>query len=274
MRVIVGREGSGKSHTALKIASTIDPDFSPDRVIFDVSDLLRDLQEGDDDPGTFYVLDEAGVQLGRRTWQERGQVLANQALQLIRNHNLGLIFILPRLGELDSQTQGRLQAFYEITEKVEGECVRGKWKWLDPDRADQTGTIYKKYPRRRQDGALKRIESIAFTPPEPGIVEPYEHKKRSFQEEFYEETIDALNDGEGGDSDEGSRSLAERAQKIANNGVDKYISAHNQTGEPYIDSDLLYAEKDLTIRESRALKKMIEDRVDLEGYTRTNGAHT
>ncbi len=130
MGVIVGREGSGKSHTALKIASTIDSEFSADRVIFDVSELLQDLKEGDDDPGSFYVLDEAGVQLGRRTWQERGQVLANQALQLIRNHNLGLIFTLPRLGELDSQAQGRLQAFYEITERSKASSSGGNGNGL------------------------------------------------------------------------------------------------------------------------------------------------
>lgn len=256
MGVIVGREGSGKSHTALKIASTVDPSFNADRVIFDVSELLRIFKNGDHDTGDFYVLDEAGVSLGVRTWQERGQVLANQALQLIRNHNLGLIFTLPRLSELDSQAQGRLQAFYEITEKEPDEFVTGKWKFMDPDRADQTGKIYKKYPRRRQNGSLKRITRFSFTPPADAIVEPYEKRKSEFQNEFYERTLDTLEDDDD-DRDE-EEDIEKITARIANNGASKLVDTHNQTGEPYINQELIRAFHDLPKSDARAVKSLLE----------------
>lgn len=266
MGAIVGQEGSGKSHTAIKIADTIDPTFSEDRIIFDVAELLQALKERDHEPGQFWVLDEAGVQLGRRTWQDRSQVLTNQALQLIRNHNLGLLFTLPRLGELDSQAQGRLQAFLELTDKEEGEYVRGKWKFLDPDRTDTTGKIYKKYPRRRRNGRVIRITSVAFKPPRPEIVEPYEAEKREFQEDFYEKVLEELGEGEGDDESdsEASQGPKEVAEEIVGNGVGKYVAEHPQNGRRFVDHELIEVDYGLSRRQAKQAKKLVQREIDLD----------
>ena len=266
MGVIVGQEGSGKSYTAIKIAQNVDPTFTHDRVIFNVAELLERLADGDHEPGHCYVLDEAGVQLGVRTWQDRAQILANQALQLVRKHNLGLIFTLPRLSELDSQAQGRLQALYEITDKVDGEYVEGKWKFFDPDRTDDTGEIYKKYPRRIQNGNRKRITRLAFTPPEGEEVEKYEAKKDEFLEDFYEETIAELRDEEV-DEDDGDApedmSAKDIAEELAGQ-VERVISKHNVTGEPYVDKELIRAEYDVSHRDAKSIKSLLERQFSTE----------
>lgn len=262
MLCIVGEEGSGKSHTALKMAAELDPTFTADRVIFDVVDLLKILANGEHDPGNFYVLDEAGVQLGRRTWQQRSQILANQALQIIRDENLGLIFTVPALGDLDSQTQRRLQAFYELTKKKPDEYVRGKFKIMDPDRADETGKIYKKYPRRRRDGVLVRITNIGAAPPSGELVEPYESQKTEFQQRHYEETIAEFEGDEAGEDSEPQRSAREVATDIASTGLAEYVSTHSQNGQPYINADLIYADTDLSVRESKTVKALLEDQFD------------
>lgn len=264
MGVIVGQEGSGKSHTALKIADEVDPSFNHERIIFDVADLLKRLKDGEHEPGNFYVLDEAGVQLGRRTWQERSQILANQALQLIRDHNLGLIFTLPRLGEFDSQAQGRLQAALELTQKEDGEFVRGKWKFFDPDRMDQTGQIYKKFPRRRQNGQVKRITSFAFTPPRQGLVEPYEERKSTFQTQFYEDVISELEEDEEKDGEDGM-SVKEIATEIADGTMEKYVSRHRQTKEPYLNKELIRADYEIPHSDARAVKSILEQQFDTDG---------
>jgi signal recognition particle GTPase len=260
MGVIVGQEGSGKSYTAIKIAKNVDPSFNAGRVIFDVADLLEVLTEGEHEPGNFYVLDEAGVQLGRRTWQDRSQILANQALQLIRDHNLGLIFTLPRLSEFDSQAQGRLQAMYEITKKVEGEYVKGKWKFFDPDRADDTGKIYKKYPRRIQNGQRKRIRRLAFSPPTGDMVGQYEDRKDDFQEEFYKETIAEIRGEDADDNDaeeEESMSVQDIATEVAQN-IERVVAKNNNTGKPYINRDLIRANYGCTQANARAVKATLE----------------
>lgn len=261
MGVVVGREGSGKSYTALRIADEIDPSFTADRVIFDVGELLEILRDRDHKPGDFYVLDEAGVSLGRRTWQERGQILVNQGLQLVRNHNLGLLFTLPRLGELDSQAQGRLQAFYELTDKEPEEYVRGKWKWMDPDRADQTGTIYKKFPRRRENGNVIRITSIAFSPPREGLVEPYEEAKREFQEQFYDDILSELHEEEA-EAEKERRSPKDVAEQIIDGGLAKVVDTHGTTGKPYINQDLIRAEFELSHADARTAKSLVEREID------------
>lgn len=270
MGVIVGREGSGKSYTAMKIANKVDPSFNADRVIFDVKDLLEVLRDGDHEPGNFYVLDEAGVSLGRRTWQDRAQILANQALQLIRSHNLGLVFTLPRLSELDSQTEGRLQAILEIITKVPDEYVETKWKWVDPDRIDSRGNILKKYPRRRQDGYKKRITRNAIAPPEDEeLIATYEERKRDFQEQMYAETIEALEPEE----EEDEMSAKDVAKEIeSEDRVPEFMSEHGVTGKPYIDAELVRAEYELSHRDAKAVKSLLEKTNDLEQFK--DGAST
>lgn len=263
MGVLVGQEGSGKSYTALKIANEIDPSFTADRVIFDVEEMLRVLKDGNHEPGNFYVLDEAGASLGRRTWQDRGQVLANQALQLIRSHNLGLLFTLPRLSELDSQTQGRLQAFYEIVDKEDGEFVSGKWKFLDPDRADTTGKIYRKYPKRREDGITKRITRINLRPPADELIKPYEERKEQFQEEFYEKTIEKLSDGDTDSDTKEKLEPADVAEQILSGGLTAVTDTNGKTGEPYINKDLIRAEYEISHADARAAKSMVEKQTNL-----------
>jgi len=270
MGCIVGEEGSGKSWTAIRIASEIDPTFdSSERVIFDAVDLLKILRDGDHEPGNVYVLDEAGVQLGRRTWQQRGQILMNQALQIIRDENLGLIFTLPRLSELDSQSQGRLQAFYEIIDQEPGEYVIGKWKWMDPDRTDTTGEIYKKYPRRIQEGVKWRITRLSFRPPDPELIAPYKEKKSEFQHEFYQKTIE---EHEEEIEEEEAKKLTPGDVVDAlkeGDALDAVVSIHGVTGEPYVDGDLVREEYGLTVRAARTVKKLAErdDGIDLSGYS-------
>jgi len=259
MGCVVGREGSGKSYTAIKIADTVDPTFTADRIIFDVQDLLEVLRDGDHAPGNFYVLDEAGVSMGRRTWQDRAQVLSNQALQLIRSHNLGLIFTLPRLSELDSQAEGRLQAVLEITDKQPEEYVKLKWKWIDPDRVNSSGNILRKYPRRRQDGYLKRITRNTFAPPREAIVKPYEERKGEFQESIYEETIQELQDAD----DEGdSHDPQQLATELADKGIERFVDVHGTTKEAYINKDLIRAEFDLTHSDANVVKSLLEKSFD------------
>jgi len=85
MGVIVGREGSGKSHTALSICKTVDPSFTAERVFFNPGDLVEAFRSDELGEGNMVMLDEAGVGLGNRSWYEKEQVLLNQTLQTVRD---------------------------------------------------------------------------------------------------------------------------------------------------------------------------------------------
>jgi ABC-type dipeptide/oligopeptide/nickel transport system ATPase component len=259
MGCIVGREGSGKSHTALKIASGVDPSFTADRVFFDPKRLLEVLKSDEYGSGTAVVIDEAGVGLGNRTWYDKDQILLNQALQTARDDNMCVLFTLPRLSELDSQTIGRLHTYIEMMElnKVEGYAT-ARWMNIDPAR-DESGEIYKKYPRLREKGRKKRIERVSFTPPAEDLVEHYEERKAEFKQELYAEAIEAAEEA---DNDGDGPNPKDIAQEIAEEGIGSYVARNGSTKEPYINKDLIRVEHDLSHSDASAVKTLLERSFD------------
>jgi hypothetical protein len=249
--VCVGREGIGKSHTSITIARAIDPDFSSEQVLFGPAELLEILQDDEYEAGDMYVVDEAGVSFGSRTWQERGQVRANQALQLIRSHNIGVLFTLPRLGELDSQTQGRLQAIIELLRKREGEFVRAKWKWVQPKRGEDGG-IKTPFPKIGQ----RKIRSIKIGPPPAELVEPYEERKATFQRETYEDAISELSDDDSSESGDGTPSATEIAEEIGDD-VTEYLREINDGAQTVLDRHQIATEYDIGAQKSKRVKRLL-----------------
>jgi len=249
MHVIVGEEGSGKSHTALRIAEMIDPDFDISQIIFDPASLLQRLRNDKYSAGDVFVIDEAGVSMGKRTWHDSGQVKLNQALQLIRNHNVGCIFTLPRLGELDSQTQGRLQSYLELP----GRYVAGRWRSMDPDRTDRTGEIYRRTPEVHET----RIPQVAFTPPKnQELVNQYEDEKADFQARFYDEAISELGDGDTTD-DEKTTSEEVAEEILSNGGPQEYLREINNGAQTVLDRSQIEADFDIGRRRSKRVKKAL-----------------
>jgi len=260
MGAIVGREGTGKSYSALRIASGVDPEFGADDVFFKPERLLEAFESDEYGRGNMIVLDEAGVGLGNRSWYEKEQVLLNQTLQTVRDDNMGVIFTLPRLEELDSQTIGRLHAFIEMLDVYpdKGWSV-AKWKNISMTR-DGQGKTYKKYPRMRVNGVKKRITRFGLKPPGEELVEAYEERKATFKEELYEEAIAAYDDQ---DEDGGEKDPAEIADQIINEGVSDVVSEHGRNGTLYVDKDIIRVEYDLSHRDAAAVKKLVEKQADI-----------
>jgi len=255
MGVIVGREGSGKSHTALSICRKVDPTFDADRVFFDPADLVDAFRSDDLGEGSMVMLDEAGVGLGNRSWYEKEQVLLNQTLQTVRDENMGVLYTLPRLSELDSQTVGRLHSLLAMGEKhVDEGWASVSWKNIDVTREDTEGKVYKKYPRMNVDGQRHRVTSIGIRKPPEDLADAYEQRKAAFKQELYDEVIEAHDDAEGGE-DADPKAIA---QEIAAEGVEAVTSTNNQSGEEYINKDLIRVEYDISHSDARAVKSLLE----------------
>jgi ABC-type dipeptide/oligopeptide/nickel transport system ATPase component len=254
MGVIVGREGSGKSHTALSICRTVDPTFDADRVFFDPADLVEAFRDDELGEGNMVMLDEAGVGLGRRSWYEKEQVLLNQTLQTVRDENMGVLYTLPRLSELDSQTVGRLHALLAMKEKHPQEgWASVSYKNVDPTRETVDGKVYRKYPRMNIDGRKHRITSIGIKRPPADLADAYEERKAEFKKGLYEQVIEAHDD-----TDDETTDPKAIAQTIADEGVDAVVSTNNQNGKPYINKDLIRVEYDISHSDARAVKSMLE----------------
>ena len=265
MGVIVGREGSGKSHTALSICKKVDPSFTAERVFFDPADLVEAFRSDELGAGSMVMLDEAGVGLGNRSWYEKEQVLLNQTLQTVRDENMGVLYTLPRLSELDSQTVGRLHSLLAMKEKHPEEgWAAVSWKNIDVTREDTNGKVYKKFPRMRVDGQKRRVRSIGVKRPPQELADAYEQRKAAFKDELYDEVIDAHNDG---DSD-AEQTPQEIAQEIADD-IEPFVSTNGSTKEAYINKELIRVEYDLSHSNASAVKSMLENAFtpqELEGY--------
>ena len=255
MCVIVGREGSGKSYTGIKLAEVVDPTFTAERVMFDPVDFLKKLERWKKDnetQGKLVVIDEAGVGVGVRTWYDKDQIRLNQVLQIIRDENMGVIFTLPRLEELDSQTEGRLHAFLEMTEKRAGQWVKVKWLNWDPTR-DGRNKIYREYSKMEINGHNREVKRLCLSPPSPDLTKEYEARKSEFQAREYAAAIDEMED----DVDD-EMSVKEVAMEIADGRVDDYVSEHSQNQTAYINSNLIRADFELSQNDARAVKDLLE----------------
>jgi len=206
-------------------------------------------------------LDEAGVGVGNRTWQDSGQKKLNQALQLVRSHNVGFIFTLPRLSELDKQARGRLQTAIEIREKSDGEFVKAKWWQSEVDRMGFSKGNDTWWSEPEIDG--KTVEAMKITPPSSDVIEPYEEVKEGFQDEFYEETIAELR-GETMDDDEEEMGPVEIAHEIIDTGPEQYITEINRGAQRVLDSDLIANDYDLGENTASRVKKEIKRQTEME----------
>lgn len=251
----VGEEGAGKSQTSLLIGKLIDPDFTADSVIFQASTLIERLKNDEFYQGQVFVLDEAGVSLGKRSWYDKDQIEINKSFQLIRSHNITVLFTLPRLSELDSQTESRLQAFFEIDKRIPGSHVEGRWKYIDPDRSGSSGENYKKYPRVWRNGQKIRVTSLRFDKWESPIIDEYEQRKAAHQKRVYEQALGGT-DGDGGTADDGPN-LHEIADTVTEN-MDNYVSTHNGNGMEYVSKELIEVEHGLSLRQAKKVKTIAE----------------
>jgi len=252
MAAIVGPEGSGKSWTSLKIAELIDPSFDADRVMFDPHSFMEQLTEWKDQGetrGKMIVVDEAGVGIGSRSWYDKDQIQLNKVLQVIRSENMGMIFTLPRLSELDSQTRGRLRAMIKMDNMKPGRYADVRYLRWQPAR-DERSKVYRKYPILRNGASRKKIRRLRFGPPSQELVEAYESRKDTFQEKLYEDTTEQIGE------DQEDNPIKEIANEIIEDSMEEYVSSYNN--KEYVDKDLIAVDYDLSRNDSKKVKKLVE----------------
>ena len=252
MAAIVGPEGSGKSWTSLKIAELIDPSFDADRVMFDPHSFMEQLTEWKDQGetrGKMIVVDEAGVGIGSRSWYDKDQIQLNKVLQVIRSENMGMIFTLPRLSELDSQTRGRLRAMIKMDNMKPGQYADVRYLRWQPAR-DERSKVYRKYPILRNGASRKKIRRLRFGPPSQELVKAYESRKDTFQEQLYEDTTEQIGE------DQEDNPIKEIANEIIEDSMEDYVSSYNN--KEYVDKDLIAVDYDLSRNDSKKVKKLVE----------------
>jgi predicted Zn-ribbon and HTH transcriptional regulator len=182
---IIGPTGSGKSWASLKLGETIDNTFNSERIVFSLYELAI-LVNKNFPPGTVFVLDEAGIAAGARTWQSELNKMINYMLQTFRSKNYILFFTVPHLSFIDKQTRLMLHSKFEmngIDFKKEESKIKPFFLQVNP----ALDKIYAKYMRIRTKGrGLIAVKRLILGKPSKNLVEGYEKKKRVFLEGLLE----------------------------------------------------------------------------------------
>jgi len=173
-------------------------------------------------------------------------------LQVIRDENMGIIFTVPSLSDLDSQARRRLRAFCEMTGLEEGEWAEFKMLRWQPKRDDQN-QVYKKYPIVRVRGQPTKIRRMRISPPSSDLVRAYNARKESFQADLYEDA-----EGEFRDDEKEQMSEMEIFEDILDDGLDDYMSVNSSNGLEYIDAGLVEVDYGISKRSARKVVKLLQ----------------
>ena len=71
--IFVGDTGSGKSLSSISLAEQIDPEFSVERIVFTVQELITLVNSGKLKPGSVVIFDDAGLGVNARLWKNQFQ---------------------------------------------------------------------------------------------------------------------------------------------------------------------------------------------------------
>jgi len=179
--IIVGKVGTGKSYSAMRLAEELDDKFSIDKVFFNVEDLLRCVHENKMYPGEVLILDEAGVAISNRQhYMNKFNKSMAFLLQTWRHRNLVLFVTVPDIAFVDAGIRKLFDAILECRKVLKRERkVVADWKFIQVN--PQSGKAYFHNIKGR-DG----VYTVKISKPSVKLLHIYEKKKTEFTTKLYQ----------------------------------------------------------------------------------------
>ncbi len=196
--VIVGKPGRGKSWLSIAMAEMLDrtkvsgPRLKQENITFgekEFSEVVRKKHK----PGTFIIVDDAGISLYSREALKKEVILLSKIFQTVRYKNLGIILTLPSWAMLDKNIRRLTDAYIEVLDPdlSSHESVY-KFQWVE---ASPLGdVIYRKYPRETKmvetmnDIKYKNVyRKVEFRLPKASylLLQRYEQRKEDYMGKLY-----------------------------------------------------------------------------------------
>jgi len=189
--LVMGKVGSGKSFSALRIAELMDKNFNIDRVVFNEDDFMN-LVRSNLPKGSFIVADEIGSWLPAREYMTMTNRLLSYVLQTFRFKQLGILWTTPVSRFVDKNLRSMADATLETLKvyrsKQEVEC-----KFKNYEINPITGKEYYKFPVvLRPDGSHITITRVFISRPSPELEKAYLKKKKEHMDKFYDKIHQTL----------------------------------------------------------------------------------
>jgi len=176
---ITGQTGSGKSYAAMSLMGCITGKLKTKNICFTAKTFMERVVSGELKKGDVIIWDEAGVDLNSKQWQSLANRVINFVLQTFRNLNLIVIFTLPYLSFLDSDSRKLLHGYMEtmsIDEENELAILSPKLIQVN----QRTGNVYYKRYRAMSGGYMVPIQTIGLVKPPSSFLIWYEDIKTKF----------------------------------------------------------------------------------------------
>lgn len=184
IQITVGATGSGKSLTNLRQAelwykNILKREFPIENVCFSPEAILERLSTNSLKRGDILIFEEAGTSQGSLDFQSSMAKIFNYVLQAFRSMNIILFINLPYLSMLNKNTR-MLAHFLIDTIGVDKNTNQCRIKPFHLQVNQETGKVYKHYPKIMIDGCYEQIELLGYTLASEELRNKYEEKKSNF----------------------------------------------------------------------------------------------
>jgi len=194
-----GGTGSGKSYVDLRIAELWYKEQFGElypasiNTCFSIGALMKLLASGKLKKGSLIVFEEAGANYGSLDFQQQVSKMFTYVLQSFRSMNVGILFNLPVLSMLNKSARLLIHAHF-ITAGINYDKKTSKVRPYFRQVNQQTGKVYEKYLRVRENGRVRTVKKFNFNLPHDDIIKEYEAMKFKFVAELSEEFANKLDE--------------------------------------------------------------------------------
>jgi len=196
----LGATGSGKSYRDLRKAELyyqryMNKPFPVDNICFGIPKIMQKLASGQLNKGEILIFEEAGANLGSLDFQNKISKMFTYVLQSFRSMNIAIFFNLPYLSMLNKQARMLLHYSSESV-GIDFKNNLNKCKLKFHQVNQETGKIYKKYPRGKVKGQIRTIKRFNYNLPSPELVSAYEKAKVNYLLTMTQDYVQDLKDME------------------------------------------------------------------------------
>lgn len=206
--IFVGGTGSGKSYAAISLATAVSEevsrikggrpsdyfDLTKNMSVIDIMQFFEVLDSAK--KWNTVVLDDAGIGVNARKFQDAINITINNITQTYRTLNLFTILTVPELFFVDKLIRHLVDFYIEMEGVVVGtdDLSRGRlFEVQRKSRLGSSGKLFYVYPRGHQ----QKMVGITFTKPSSEICVAYEKLRSEGAEKYRKESIEAIKDGKG-----------------------------------------------------------------------------
>ncbi len=200
LNVTTGSPGSGKSYADLRACEVwyeehFNEPFPIRNCCFSVENMMDRLTDKSNRPGEMFILEEAGTLINSKDFQSKINKLFNFYMQSFRCKNLGLMFNLPLLGQLDKSTRLLVHSHFITSKIIKTEkVIHIKPFFLQVNQDNEK--VYRKYLRKtiQREGYMFSypVKMMAFGLPSKTLLKEYEKLKEEFVETLGEDVKEII----------------------------------------------------------------------------------